>query len=253
MLLKTQQSQQQNLPPTLSEGATVQAKAAQETPSRAQENGLHISGYKTNNTSSLQKTLAHARTNFKIKKFKVQKQQMQPAVVQSKAEQLHQHKNMQKTQAQATLKNNPILKNTYMLKTKNRPCKKSRGKIATNTAIKYKLTNKPSVFPKTHPIKEDIGKYGLMWPRGAIANSHPAATMLQEFSEVGCPVDTGTNWTKKEIETAIRRGPHVSAKDPHALKCLHDEVAEKLKGGYIQKTTWGQIKIHFHHISKSLL
>ena len=98
-----------------------------------------------------------------------------------------------------------------------------------------------NVIPPSIPVKEDIGKYGLMWPRG-LATAHPAAPMLNEFSTMGCPVDTGKDWSFEEIETAISRGPHISAKQGEALQYLHKETEEKIKGGYVTTTTWGQIK-----------
>ena len=76
-------------------------------------------------------------------------------------------------------------------------------------------------IPTTIPVKEDIGKYGLMWPRG-LAASHPASKMLEEFSTAGYPVDTGANWTKEQIIAAIKRGPisllKIHAQRPISIK-----------------------------------
>lgn len=58
-------------------------------------------------------------------------------------------------------------------------------------------------------------------------------------------MDARKNWTKEQIVTALKRGPHVSTKNKTALKCLHEETEENLKGGYSRKTTWGQIKDNF--------
>ena len=98
------------------------------------------------------------------------------------------------------------------------------------------------IFPSSIPIKEDAGKCGLMWPRGKIANSHPAAQLLNFYSTKGCPVDTGTPWTKPMILAALKRGPHISAKVKAAQKYLKEETQEKLKGGYIKIVKWGDIK-----------
>ena len=119
-------------------------------------------------------------------------------------------------------------------------------KYSQNTHQKY-ITAKnqlhtSTAFPSDVPIKEDAGKLGLMWPRGNIANSHPAANMLHHYSNKGCPVDAGTDWTNQMILTALKRGPHISAKDPDAITYLYQETAEKLKGGYITKHKWGDIK-----------
>ena len=98
-----------------------------------------------------------------------------------------------------------------------------------------------NAIPPSIPVKDDIGKFGLMWPRG-LAISHPAAKMLEEFSTMGCPVDTGKNWSINELVAAIKRGPHISAREPEAAKYLHMETQEKIKGGYLTITTWGKIK-----------
>ena len=104
------------------------------------------------------------------------------------------------------------------------------------------LADNQHLFPQDIPIAKTLGKkIGLMWPRG-IANLHPAAPLLHSYSNVGCPVDCGENWTKAQIEAAIRRGPHVSAKHPIARKCLIAEAKEKEKGGYATIVKYGNIK-----------
>ena len=109
---------------------------------------------------------------------------------------------------------------------------------------KNSLSNS-DIFPASIPIKSDAGKCGLMWPRGAIANSHPAAKLLHFYSNRGCPVDTGEPWNQASIITALKRGPHISAKNPTAAKYLHEETQEKLKGGYIRIVKWKDIKHNF--------
>ena len=84
------------------------------------------------------------------------------------------------------------------------------------------------IFPANIPLKDDIGKLGLMWPRGKIANAHPAAKLLHEYSDFGCPLDCGPNWSLEQILTSIKRGPHISAKDPIATECLHKETQENI-------------------------
>lgn len=129
------------------------------------------------------------------------------------------------------------------------PCHKSIGfpdkKLPPNTKINiYKIDNR-NIFPKELPVQDDVGKCGLMWPRGNIAINHPAAKFLLEYSTLGCPTDMGPDWTKEEIISAVMRGPHISAKLPDAITYLQQETEEKLKGGYINKVTWGQIKNHY--------
>ena len=72
--------------------------------------------------------------------------------------------------------------------------------------------------------------------------SHLAAEMLNFYSTKGCPVDMGKNWTKEQIVAAIKRGPHISAKDKDASQYLHTETTEKVKGGYLTKKKWEGIK-----------
>ena len=78
-----------------------------------------------------------------------------------------------------------------------------------------------------------------MWPRGNVANSHPAAKILHEFSTRGVPVDTGTNWNHDMIVTALKKGPHISAKNPEAKNYLIKETNMKIKAGFMRKYKWG--------------
>ena len=59
----------------------------------------------------------------------------------------------------------------------------------------------------------------------------------------------GPNWSKQQIIAALKRGPHISAKDPIAAKCLHEETNEKIKGGFAKIVRGGDIK---HNIPPSL-
>ena len=66
-------------------------------------------------------------------------------------------------------------------------------------------------IPDDIPVKEVVGKFGLMHPT-SYALEHDAASLLQDWAENGCPVDTGPDWDLEQIEEALRRGPHQSAK-----------------------------------------
>ena len=88
-----------------------------------------------------------------------------------------------------------------------------------------------------------------MWPRGKFANCHPAAKMLKEYSTHGCPIQCGPNWSQHQLIAALKREPHISAKDPIAAKCLHEETHEKIAGGFAKIVKWGDIK---HNIPPSL-
>ena len=96
-------------------------------------------------------------------------------------------------------------------------------------------------IPTEIPIKQKIGKFGLMWPR-KFALDHPAKNLLSSYAEQGCPVDCGPNWTRQHIEIALQRGPHISAKQKQAAKQLQLETAEKIKHGYARTIKWKTIK-----------
>ena len=51
-----------------------------------------------------------------------------------------------------------------------------------------------------------------------LANVHPAAPLLREYAIKGCPVDCGWNWTLKEMESVIERGPHKGASDSISIE-----------------------------------
>ena len=89
---------------------------------------------------------------------------------------------------------------------------------------------------------DDVKKYQhAMCPKGQ-ALGHPAAQLLQEYAEVGCPVRTGKPWTREMMEEAVRRGPHESALTPEALEHFANEAKEKVKKGQAVLIAWDDIK-----------
>jgi hypothetical protein len=82
---------------------------------------------------------------------------------------------------------------------------------------------------------------GDMCPSG-IATSHPAGELLSEWAQMGCPTQTGRQWTKAEIWEAVKRGPHRSALSPEALQHFADEVKEKVATGQCKIVEWDSIK-----------
>ena len=80
-----------------------------------------------------------------------------------------------------------------------------------------------------------------MCPSG-LALHHPAAHLLTEYATLGCPTNTGRNWSVREMQAAIDRGPHVSALDPDAMLQLQSEVAEKVSNGQARLVLWHDIK-----------
>ena len=91
------------------------------------------------------------------------------------------------------------------------------------------------------PIKETIGKVGLMWPR-TFAQHHPATPLLQKFSTEGCPADCGPAWTTVHIEAAIQHGPHKSACSPEAHSALRLEAKQKVQQGFAKIIKYKEIK-----------
>ena len=122
---------------------------------------------------------------------------------------------------------------TKFIATNNKP-------ITSSKQLIDKIKNN-NIIPSTIPVEDDIGKSGLMWPRG-IAKLHDAAPLLDDFSINGCPVDCGENWTHEHIIAAILRGPHISANIKEAKKCLLIETEQKVKEGFAKTIRWGDIK-----------
>jgi hypothetical protein len=114
----------------------------------------------------------------------------------------------------------------------------------TPTQLKDDLLNEiknNTDFPTEIPIKQKIGKFGLMWPR-KYALQHDAKNLLSSYAEYGCPVDCGPAWTKTHIELALKRGPHISAKQKKAAIQLQIETQDKIKHGYARTVQWKDIK-----------
>ena len=80
-----------------------------------------------------------------------------------------------------------------------------------------------------------------MCPSG-LASHHPAAELLMEYATLGCPTDTGKQWTPSQMQAAIDRGPHISALDPNAITQLHEEVQQKVANGQARIVNWDDIK-----------
>ena len=96
-------------------------------------------------------------------------------------------------------------------------------------------------IPSDIPAKEVAGKFGLMHP-SSYALEHDAADMLLEWADKGCQVDTGPEWTREQIEEAIRRGPHKSAHEDGAIEFLKNETNEKVKNNYAKVVRYGDIQ-----------
>ena len=78
--------------------------------------------------------------------------------------------------------------------------------------------------------------------QGGLALHHPAAELLLEYAMKGCPAQTGKQWTRDELQSAIDKGPHVSALVPDAMRQLQLEVEEKVAKGQVRVVEWDDIK-----------
>ena len=75
-----------------------------------------------------------------------------------------------------------------------------------------------------------------------LALHHPAANTLLQYATGGCPTNTGTPWTRQQIQEAINRGPHSSAMDPQAMEQQLKEATDKEKKGQCRIVLWDDIK-----------
>jgi hypothetical protein len=80
-----------------------------------------------------------------------------------------------------------------------------------------------------------------MCPSG-LARTHPAGDLLSEWATLGCPTKTGKPWTPEEMEAAIARGPHKSARSEAALAHFREEIEEKVQAGQAKVILWDNIR-----------
>ena len=80
-----------------------------------------------------------------------------------------------------------------------------------------------------------------MCPSG-LARTHPAGDLLEEWATLGCPTMTGKPWTLAEIDKAIARGPHKSARLEAALAHFREEIEEKVWAGQAEVILWDNIR-----------
>ena len=127
-------------------------------------------------------------------------------------------------------------------KTRHRVENKRRRQAAqlAQEDVHYWQTHEGDV---TIPTPKTVrGPYkGQMCPSG-LALEHPAAELLLQYSQLGCPVETGQDWTVEMMTAAIERGPHRSALVPAAMEQLQAEVEAKVKCGQCRVVEWDDIK-----------
>ena len=62
----------------------------------------------------------------------------------------------------------------------------------------------------------------------SLAVRHPAYETLKRYSKEGCPVKTGRNWTKEDINMSVMRGPRESDLSEEAISHFADEAKGKV-------------------------
>ncbi len=94
---------------------------------------------------------------------------------------------------------------------------------------------------RTFFIPEDIPPLATyrnkMRPQGLTLH-HPAAKILEEYAQYGCPTRTGKPWSKMEMWEAVVRGPHKLAMLPEAIEHFHLEAISKVNAGQAILLKW---------------
>jgi hypothetical protein len=75
-----------------------------------------------------------------------------------------------------------------------------------------------------------------------LAVEHPAAAILMDWAQFGCPTKTGKPWTRVDIDEAIERGPHQLALSPEAIQHFVKEIKEKIRTNQAWLIEWDTIK-----------
>ncbi|CAB9522272.1 expressed unknown protein [Seminavis robusta] len=111
-----------------------------------------------------------------------------------------------------------------------------------NTAASATPINLPPDGLNTAQSKyQRVQKRKLMNTSGP-ALQHPAASLLQEYADQGCPAPVQDPFTLDALEAAIKRGAHTSAQAPEAAAALKKEVTEKVAQGYARLIPWDELK-----------
>ena len=74
---------------------------------------------------------------------------------------------------------------------------------------------------------------------------HPAYEILKIYATEGCPVKTGQNWTKEEINGAVMRGTHESALSEEVIAHFAAEAKEKLASNQARLVFYNNFKGDF--------
>jgi hypothetical protein len=103
------------------------------------------------------------------------------------------------------------------------------------------------MHPPDAPVNQTKGKQNvstrtsLMNPSPFAVLSHPFGSTLAEWAK-GVPVDCGPNWDQEEIDLAIARGPHPTAREADAIALVHEDVNYQVQAGFTEIVLWADIK-----------
>ena len=80
----------------------------------------------------------------------------------------------------------------------------------------------------------------LMQPQ-PLADAHPFTPTLKEWRR-GIAVDCGPDWSWSDIEAAVVRGPHPTARTPAAVALFAEDIAYQVKAGFCSVMSWEDVK-----------
>ena len=80
----------------------------------------------------------------------------------------------------------------------------------------------------------------LMQPQ-PLAEAHPFTPTLKEWRR-GIKVDCGPDWSWSDIEAAVARGLHPTARTPAAVALFADDIAYQVKAGFCSVMSWEDVK-----------
>ena len=80
-----------------------------------------------------------------------------------------------------------------------------------------------------------------MRPRG-LALVHEAGPLLMRYATMGFPAKCGRPWTLEELDAAVEKGPHLSAREPGAAEQFCKEAGEKAAQGFCRIVKWKALR-----------
>ncbi len=107
----------------------------------------------------------------------------------------------------------------------------------------WTMHNGTRILPAQAANKSRPTYRNSMCPAG-LAAEHPAAAILMEWAQFGCPAKTGEPWIQVDIEEAIERGPHQLALSPETIQHFAEEIKEKIRTNQARVIKWDTIKVN---------